>query len=247
MTIRKKKTSISKSKTGTESGSIVISNGVDPGVVKPKIKKKKISLPDTSASTPPLAPAVKPKKKKTGISASRAKVRKHKAEAAQDEAVLAELEKKVTATDEQEYINEYLFVYRKLKRLLRKAEKNAMVSGKQGDYYAVCTLISQQREVIADIRAISDLSGQVQMLLESSLQPFVSNIGQALVNSFYQQRRLIVETCKPSETQFAIKKLDEITNDVTKALQIYYEQAATKIQEILVGVPEEAVKKKRKK
>lgn len=208
--------------------------------VKAKVKKPK------PVTTPPPAPAPV-KKKKTGLSAAKAEARKQKAEMVANESFLEDLEKKITASDEQEYINEYLFVYRKLKRLVRKAEKNAMLSGKSADYYAFCTLVSQQREVIADIRAVCDLSGQVQMLVESSLQPMVSNIGQVLVNSFYQQRRLIVETTKPTETQFAIKKLDEITNDVTKALQLYYEQAAARIHELLVGAPEETTKKKRKK
>jgi transcription initiation factor TFIIIB Brf1 subunit/transcription initiation factor TFIIB len=207
---------------------------------KPKSVTKKTSTVTTVEST-------EKKKKPRTIEGAKAKVRKNQEAIKQSEFVIAELENKITASDEQEYIQEYLYVYRKLKRLVRKAEKNAMTSGKPPDYYAFCTLVSQQREVIADIRSVCDLSGQVQMLLESALQPFVSNIGQVLVNSFYQQRRLIVETTKPEETQFAIKKLDEITNEITKALQIYYEQAAAKINEVLVGAPEEATKKKRKK
>lgn len=148
---------------------------------------------------------------------------------------------------EQEYIKEYLFLYKRLKRLVRKAERKSMESGQSRDYYAFCTLVSQQREVIADLRSISDLSGQVQMLLEQALQPMVSQMGQAIVNSFYQQRRLILETSKEKETQFAIKKLDEITGDVSKALQVYYEQAAVKIHEVLVGVPEDTKPKRKRR
>lgn len=207
------------------------------------VRKKKIE----SKPAVVLARVPAKKKKKSPQTIAKATAERNKEEVKQDEKFLEELDAKVVATDEQEYIKEYLYLYKRLKRLSRKADKNAMLSGKSQDYYAFCTLVSQQREVIADIRSISDLSGQVQMLLESSIQPLVSNIGQVLVNSFYQQRRLLVETCKPEETQFAIKKLDEITNEITKALQMYYEQAATKVHEILVGASSGAPKKKKRK
>jgi len=197
-------------------------------------------------SSTPKAPQEPVKRKKSAVGKARAKLKRRKAEIAQDEQLFQELEAKVISTDEQEYTSEYMFVYRKLKRLVRKAEKQAMLSGKSQDYYAVCTLISQQREVIADLRAVSDLSGQVQMLLEAAVQPMVSSIGQVLVDSFYQQRRLLMETSREKETQFALKKLNEITGEVSKALQIYYEQAAQKVYEVLVGAPEQPKKKKRK-
>lgn len=161
------------------------------------------------------------------------------------DAVLAELSTKVVAHNEQEYIQEYLFLYTRLKALVRKAEAKAMETGYTREYYALCTLISQQREVIADIRAIADLSGQVQLILDKALQPMMSEIGQVIVNSFYQYRKLITETSKENEVRFALKKLDEITNEISKALHSQYELTAHKINDLLVGVPEQPKKKKK--
>ena len=187
------------------------------------------------------------KKKLSKIALAKKKARRTEQAVADEEKILAALDAQVTSTTEQEHLAEYLYLYRSLKRMSRKAKKQALLGGKSQDYYSYCTLISQQREVIADIRAISDLSGQVQLVIEGALQPMVSSIGQVIVNSFYQQRRLLTETSKEKETQFALQKLDEITKEVSKALQIYYEQAAARIHEVLVGTPDDKPKKKRKR
>ncbi len=179
------------------------------------------------------------------------KVKKHKAKTISDSIKLEEEAKKLLESmpispDEHGFMKEYTLMLRLNARLIRKLRRQLLDDEKLNnrDIYSLSTLMSQQREVIADIRMISDLSGQVQLILELVLQPMLSNIGQVIVNSFYQQRRLIMETVKEKETQFALKKLDEITGEVSRAMQIYYEQGAAKVQEILVG--EEPTKKKRK-
>ena len=137
--------------------------------------------------------------------------------------------------DENEYLKEYLYMYRSLKRLTRMAKRTAIESGSGRAYYAYCTLLSQQREVIADVRTMTDMSGQVNQLLQDVLQPFSQSMGQAILGSFYQLRTLAKETTNPKDTKFAMGKIEEIVKDVTRALQHSYEVAASQTEEILLG------------
>jgi hypothetical protein len=203
------------------------------------ITQTKVTSKSKSTST-----SKKTKKPRT-VERAKKKIKKRQDFIDANDHIIEQLEHSPNA--EQEHLREYIYIYKSLKKLVRKSKMQALKSGQSRDYYSYCTLVSQQREVIADIRTIADLSGQVQMLIEQALQPMASQLGQVIVNSFYQQRKLITETVKEKEVQFALKKLDEITGDTSKALQMYYEQAAMRINEILVGVPEETKPKKKRK
>lgn len=181
------------------------------------------------------------------ISSKPKKLKKPELPSDELEAALLELDSKVLSNSDREFVNEYELLYKRLKVLVRKSYSTANRSGQSRDYYALCTLISQQREVIADIRAVSDLSGQVQLIIDNALQPMVSAIGQAMIDSFYQQRKLITETSKDKETQFALRRLEEITSALSTSLQAHYAKAADDINNILLGVPEEPKKAKKKR
>lgn len=139
------------------------------------------------------------------------------------------------SSQEKQQIDEYLHMFRRLSKLIRKAEKQCMKSGQSRDYYALCTLMSQQREVIADIRSVTDMSGQVDQLDTNVLQPMSRSIGQNMLDVFYMLRKLIIETSKPEETQFALSKLNEITTEQGKFLQMQYQDAVGKVGKIMLG------------
>jgi hypothetical protein len=233
--------------------------------MKTQTKKKKVAEKEIEIDITRSAPKSRAKKSAPSVKKPTAKAKKAPADLKRAKKRIAKKEKFIEENNEfvnalakslpkddadlsgeQEYLKEYLYLYKSLKALVRKTKKRAMLSNSSRDIYALSTLMSQQREVIADMRTIADLSGQVQMLINLVLQPMVSEIGQVVVNSFYQQRKLIMETSKDSETKFAVKQLSAITGEVTRALQVHYEQAASKINEILVGAPEETLKRKRK-
>jgi hypothetical protein len=214
--------------------------------------KKSASKSRTKKSAPSVKkPSAKAKKAPADLGRAKKRIAKKEKFIEENNEFVNALAKSLPKDDadlsgEQEYLKEYLYLYRSLKALVRKTKKRAMLSNSSKDIYALSTLMSQQREVIADIRTIADLSGQVQILINLVLQPMVSEIGQVVVNSFYQQRKLLLETTKDNETKFAVKQLSDITGEITRALQVHYEQAASKINEILVGAPEETPKRKRK-
>lgn len=141
----------------------------------------------------------------------------------------------VTTTQEQEHLDEYLHMFRKLRRLIRKAEKDCLETNNPRAYYAVCTLYSAQREVIADIRAVSDASGQVKYLDDHVLQPLTRSLGQNLLDVYYQVRKLIIETSNPKDTQFAIAKHEELIKEQGRFLQATYQEYSSKTSKYLLG------------
>lgn len=192
-------------------------------------KKKKKPVSEPSESDAPK----KKKKKKASLDGAKRKKDKLQAAISTDLATIENLP--VVSTQEKEQLDEYLHMFRKLAKLIRKAEKQCMKSGQSRDYYALCTLMSQQREVIADIRSVSDMSGQVNQLDMDMLQPMARSIGQNMLDGFYQIRKLLVETTRPEETQFALSKLNEITQEQGKFLQAQYSNANEKVHRIMLG------------
>jgi hypothetical protein len=149
---------------------------------------------------------------------------------------------------EKEYLDEYIYMFRKTARLIRKKEKQAYITGSPRDIYALSTLISQQREIIADIRTLADLGTQVEMVKDNVLRPMIASMGQNVLDVFYQIRRLMLETCDKKQTEFALLKLEEITKEQSKFLQVQYQNGAESIQKALIGEEPVApkIKKKRK-
>lgn len=192
-------------------------------------KKKKKPITEPSESDAPK----KKKKKKASLDGAKRKKEKLQAAITTDLATIENLP--AVSSQEKEQLDEYLHMFRKLAKLIRKAEKQCMKSGQSRDYYALCTLMSQQREVIADIRSVSDMSGQVTQLDTNMLQPMARSIGQNMLDGFYQIRKLLVETTRPEETQFALSKLNEITQEQGKFLQAQYGNANDKIHQIMLG------------
>jgi hypothetical protein len=139
--------------------------------------------------------------------------------------------------DEARYLEEYVRMLNMnsniIKRLNKQIQRSKLVVSK--DLYALSTIMSQQREVIADIRTITDMSEQVGLITDTILQPMIKAIGQNLLDTFYQKRKLLTNTCKPDEAKFALKKLDAYTSDQAKFLQQVYEEALEKLNDLLIA------------
>lgn len=103
------------------------------------------------------------------------------------------------------------------------------------DVYALSTLMSQQREVIADLRTLTDMSQQVGMVYDQAVTPFVSDITQTITDVYYQLRKLLTETSIPKHTQFALGHLDELIKQVGMSLQSSHQTMRTSVENILIG------------
>lgn len=155
----------------------------------------------------------------------------------EQESIIAEAEEmfdKVSVTD-QDNLEEYLHMFNRLRELIRVYEALLMEKPNSRDVYALSTLYSQQREVIADIRTMSDLSAQAQMLQENMLSPFSRGVVQCFADMYYALRKLMIETVPKDNVQFALSHLDTIVKDMGRAVDANRIAAEEKIQEILLG------------
>lgn len=139
------------------------------------------------------------------------------------------------APGERDILEEYVWLFNRTGRLIRRMETKALQSGDSRDIYALSTLISQQREIIADIRTLTDLSAQTSMIKNAVLQPMSSSLAQNLLDTYYQLRRLLSEVTNPKDTQFALTKLDDIVKEQSRFLQIQYNASTEKVERIMAG------------
>lgn len=152
---------------------------------------------------------------------------------------------KQPVTSEASFKAEYARMLRYNSRLIRRMNEQLEGSLSSRDIYALSTLMSQQREVINDLRAIADLSQQVSMLYDQSVNPFMSDLTQLVTDVYYQLRKLLMETTKPRDTQFALSQLDDLIKQIGLGMQTSHGVMRQSIERILVGTPD-TVKTKKK-
>jgi len=114
----------------------------------------------------------------------------------------------VAGGSEAVFLSEYEKMLRYNAGLIRRFHEQLQGELTSRDVYALSTLMSQQREVIADLRTLTDMSKQVGMIYDQSLTPFVSEVTQLVTDVYYQLRKLIMESTKPNDTPFALSQLD---------------------------------------
>ena len=158
-----------------------------------------------------------------------------------------QLSSKVVSNPEKVFKAEYDRMLRYNSLLIRKLNEQLNTALSSRDIYALSTLMSQQREVINDLRAMTDMSGQVEILYSTAVNPFVSDLTQLITDVYYQLRKLIMETTKPKETPFALSHLDELVKQMGLGVQNSHQQLRQSIEQALLGTAPETVKPKKRK
>ncbi len=161
------------------------------------------------------------------------------------ESAALKLKAKRVPNSEQVFKNEYDRMLRYNSSLIRRMNEQLRAQLSSRDIYALSTIMSQQREVINDLRSIADMSQQVSMLYDQAVTPFVSDMTQLVTDVYYQLRRLLMETAKPKETQFALSQLDDLIKQVGLGIQTGQGVMRQSISQILLG-PVDTVKVKKK-
>ena len=157
-----------------------------------------------------------------------------------------QLQRKPVLNAEQRFKLEYSRMLKYNSQLIRRMNLQLQSSLSSRDIYALSTLMSQQREVINDLRAVADMSQQVGMLYERATNPFMSDVTQLVTDVYYQLRKLLMETTKPKDTEFAMSQLDELVKQLGLGMQTSHGVLRQAIEEILIG-GQQPVKTPRKK
>lgn len=146
-----------------------------------------------------------------------------------------QLSEKPVANSEAMFKSEYDRMLRYNSRIIRRLNQQMEQSLSSRDIYALSTIMSQQREVINDLRSIADMSQQVGMIYDQAVNPFVSDLTQLVTDIYYHLRKLMVETSKPKETQFALDKLDELIKQWGLGLHTSHGVLRQSVESILIG------------
>lgn len=141
----------------------------------------------------------------------------------------------VAAGSEAVFLSEYEKMLRTNAGLIRRFHEQLQGNLTSRDVYALSTLMSQQREVIADLRTLTDMSKQVGMIYDQALTPFISEVTQMVTDVYYQLRKLIMESTRPNDTPFALSQLDELVKQLGLGLQRSHGQVRGQVESILIG------------
>jgi len=147
---------------------------------------------------------------------------------------------------EKEYADEYIWMFNRIGKLIRIYEKKAR-KGSSRDIYALNHLISQQREVIYDLRTMADATVQVDMVVNNIVRPLITEMGQVILNSYHQLKTLMTKTSDKKELKFALSNLDNIVKEQSSFLQKQFQDSAALAHSVLIGEPDKAKPKKKKK
>ena len=212
-----------------------------PQVKKIEIPAHKPKKPKPQTNAEPKAKAKKPVSTKQKIeeklsgkelAVKATKARKQVLGVTEDE-VADIIAKKVGNSQDKDHYDEYLHMFKKLQTAIRMFEKELRFSKSTRNVYALIALYSQQREVIADIRAISDYTENINRIMTTLIQPLFSNITQSNLDIFYHIRKLVIETSKDDQTQYALKRLEDLMREQGRYLQDKYESSNERLVQIV--------------
>lgn len=141
--------------------------------------------------------------------------------------------------------DEYTSMFNTLRKLIRKQETLCLSSeGKGRDLYALNMLYSQMRELLIDIRTISDNTEQANMLIQQSIIPMCNDIQQLLTDSYYQMKKLVQEICQKDKLTYAEKNLNNIFLSQGRLVQDSSVRSKSTCLAILTGKKNEIRRKK---
>jgi hypothetical protein len=129
--------------------------------------------------------------------------------------------------------DEYMHMFKSLQKNIRALEKDLKYSRSTRNIYALIGLYNEQREVIADIRAVSDYTENINRIMVSVIQPLFSSVTQSNLDIFYHIRKLVIETAKDDQTQYALKRLEDLMREQARYLQDRYEHTNTQLVKIV--------------
>lgn len=247
---KKKKSGIKAKSTAKKAKSAKVVSSV-----KTKKKKKTGSLlsgksePDLDGLLEFEQPEVKPKKvkaapkkkvnaAKTEIERKRTKKKKNEMptgnEVALMEAQVGELMAGIpdVIKQENEQIAEYMIMFNKLRTMARHCEEKYLDKKESRDIYALMQLYNQMREVIADLRALRDVTQLGDILNEEVLGPLVESSANSIVK--IRQELLAWSNSHLDADSLAnfSGALDKIVRRNAKDIQTAYEGSLSKTVQI---------------
>lgn len=113
------------------------------------------------------------------------------------------------------------------------AESKYRETGHERAAYAMNSLISQSRELIADIQASGNQQDLINNLLMKVIQPHISMLFQNSVDNYYYLKRMLESNIKPGMQQEVNSIIDNSAKEFAHYLENVYNSMRSAIQEQL--------------
>lgn len=133
-----------------------------------------------------------------------------------------------------EFDSQYREMFENLQTIIGLFEDKMLDNPNGRDVYALSTLYSQMREVIADIRSAKDVSQQILELENRAYGSFLTLVGQSFVHLFYQMHTNIKATVKSRDQQEQlIASLKGLCKDESDKIQLGYQAMLERVRTVL--------------
>lgn len=185
---------------------------------------------------------IKKKKKKDGETTSKynvvdkdliKKVKKDGDSLDEFEASIERLVRDRPQIREDEQFKVYYTMFKSVKKLSRKAAKTAMVSPTGRNIYPLIQLYNQLRDLVADIRALKNITELTYQIDEDVLVPYTQQTS-AIFMEYYQSVRDLMNKDVPQEKlERNTTELKKITKQSGVSLQAAYATALQKTNYVL--------------
>ena len=201
--------------------------------------KKKRKAPITIEGTAELVPEKK-KKKSTSLAVVTPKKPATKTALAKKRAgkelVLEAIEEFVALPPVvDEYDAEYRRMFENLISVAGRLEEQMEDRIYNRDVYALNTIYSQVREVIADLRATRDISAQIAELESIVMRPYQMVVAQSLTDLYFHIDGAVSKFVKDSDMRIEIqKKLKNTLSECADNLQAEYGLAIDRARKVLL-------------
>lgn len=134
-----------------------------------------------------------------------------------------------------EYDREYRRMFENSVGLAQRLEEQMEERIYNRDVYALNTIYSQIREIIADLRATRDISAQIAELENVVIAPYHKVVGQALSEVLFHVEGSITKHVKDRDIQAEIvKKLKDTIYETAMTLQQEYGKAIERAGKVLL-------------
>lgn len=146
-------------------------------------KKKKKKKPSTDLAE--VAPKKKKKKKRIPTEGELMERANSKGEAVDlYSAEIEQIQEERPAVKENAQFQEYVTMFNKLKRIARIKEEQCLDGASSKDIYALMQIYNQMRDIIADLRALKDITMAAADIEEEVIGPFAQQAAAALMKFF---------------------------------------------------------------
>jgi len=120
-----------------------------------------------------------------------------------------------------------------LVELIPYAEDEYRSNPKERNAYAMNSLISQARELVADIQAERDSKGLALRLSHEILSPAFVSMAQNVIDTIYYLKRTIDPNILPDEQRRVYKHMDEAARSIASYMEMTYNETRDRIIETM--------------